>query len=102
MGGVEIVARRACGFKDMRQCLVKFFSAFALLERAGLKSLVHMEYSTAQDHKAILFGPLAYCENLCQADTRLSPCVGKRALLGYLWETPERGSLGLIQSMSGH
>jgi hypothetical protein len=106
-GGVEIIARRTCSFKEMRQCLVGFLEevgdrAFGLLERAGHKSLVHMEYSTVQDHKAILFGPLAYCENLCQADTRLSPCVGKRVLLGYLRETPGRGTLGLIQDINGH
>jgi len=106
-GGVEIISRRGCSFKEMRQCLVGFLEevgdrAFTLLERAGYRSLVHMEYTTAQDHKAILFGPLAYCENLCQADTRLSPCVGKRVLLGYLRETPERGSLGLIRSVNGH
>ena len=76
--------------------------AFILLERAGYRSLVHMEYSTVQDHKAILFGPLAYRDNLCQADTRLSPCVGKRVRLGYLREVAVRGSLGLIQDACGH
>lgn len=55
-----------------------------------------------KDHKAILFGPLTYCENLCQADTRLSPCVGKKVLLGYLRENPAVGTLGLIQDMRGH
>ena len=106
-GGVQIVARRSCSFRDMRQCLVGFLEevgddAFIVLERSGHRSLVHMEYSTVQDHKAILFGPLAYCENLCQADTRLSPCVGKRVSLGYLREAPERGTLGLIRDVGGH
>jgi len=106
-GGVEVIARRTCSFKEMRQCLVGFLEevgddAFMLLERTGHKSLVHMEYSTVQDHKAILFGPLAYCENLCQADTRLSPSVGKRVLLGQLREPPEKGSLGLVQCTCGH
>jgi len=106
-GGVEIIARRTCSFKEMRQCLVGFLeevsdAAFTVLERSGHKSLVHMEYSSVQDHKAILFGPLAYCENLCRADTRLSPSVGKRVLLGYLRETPEKGTLGLIRDVAGH
>ena len=106
-GGVQIVARRTCSFREMRHCLVGFLEevgdeAFTLLERSGHRSLVHMEYSTVQDHKAILFGPLAYCENLCQADTRLSPCVGKRILLGYLREDTPRGTLGLIQDVRGH
>ncbi len=106
-GGVQIIARRTCSFREMRQCLVGFLEevgdeAFTVLERSGHRSLVHMEYSTVQDHKAILFGPLAYCENLCQADTRLSPCVGKRVTLGYLRGTPERGTLGLIQGVTGH
>ena len=39
---------------------------------------------------------------ICQADTRLSPCVGKRVLLGYLRDSPDRGSLGLIQDVAGY
>jgi hypothetical protein len=106
-GGVQIVARRTCSFREMRQCLVGFLEEvgdgpFTILERSGHRSLVHMEYSTVQDHKAILFGPLAYCENLCQADTRLSPCVGKRVLLGYLRDSPGKGTLGIIQDVRGH
>jgi len=106
-GGVQIVARKTCSLREMRQCLVGFLEevgdcAFTLLERSGHRSLVHMEYSSVQDHKAILFGPLAYCENLCHADTRLSPCVGKRVLLGYLRDSSGAGSSGLIQDPRGH
>ena len=105
--GVQIIGRRACSFREMRHCLVGFLEevgddTFTVLERSGHRSLVHMEYSTVQDHKAILFEPLAYFVNLCQADTRLLPCVGKRVLLGYLREDTPRDTLGLIQDVRGH
>lgn len=62
------MARRTFSFREMRHRLVGFLEeeaddAFIVLKKSEHRSLVHMEYSTVQDHKAILFEPLAYCEN---------------------------------------